>query len=79
MSEKMQVDHKLLARKYSYSIRNHSNYFAGPKVNNKRQSRHFFPSYLAIMGYIRDSDTEKTFNKCLFESMVDKQIANINF
>ena len=29
------LDHKLLARKYSYSIRNHSNYFAGPKVNNK--------------------------------------------
>ena len=65
---KCKLDHKLLARKYSYSIRNHSNDFAGPKVNKKRQSRHFFPPpYLAIMGYIRGSDTEKTFNKCLFD------------
>ena len=39
---KCKLDHKLRARKYSYSIRNHRNYFAGPKANNKRQGRLFF-------------------------------------
>lgn len=56
---KCKLDHKLLARKYSYSIRNHSNDFAGPKVNKKRQSRHFFSLHIWLSWAISEVLTQR--------------------